>query len=202
MKRFSFLSALFLLLAGVILLSFDIHFFPSFYDVRYMGVASLVGASVILFIPFFFKVPLNHPNAERKNHGADILQLCLTFALMNNALGDLGLYELYRVGFEYDKVVHFLTPLVLVVLLHRFFQERFDFSFQKALFFTFFLIIGGAGAWELYEYWADAVFQTHIYGVFGTDIWRDTILDLTYGTLGAIVGLLLILKHPKFKNLP
>lgn len=200
MKKFSLIVAFFLCIAGIILLSFDIQFFPSFYDVRYMGIASLVGAVCIILLPRFLQVPHTDPHAEKKNHGVDVLQFCLTFALLNNALGDLGLYELYKVGFEYDKLVHFVTPLVLTVLLHKFFEERFEFSHRSALLLTFGIIFLGALSWELYEYFADLIFQTHIYGVFGTDIVRDTILDVSCGTMGTLSGLLLLLKHPKFKH--
>ncbi len=200
MKRFAHISTIILFLAGVILLSFDIKWFPSFYDVRYMGVASLVGAGLIVIIPKLLRVNPSHPQAEKKNQAADLFQFSLSFALMNNALGDLGLYELYRLGFEYDKLVHFVTPLMLTIVLHQFFQKRFDFYHRHALLITFALVVGGALLWELYEYLADYFLETHLYGVFGTDIVRDTILDLTCGTLGALTGIIILKFSPRFKK--
>ena len=41
------------LIVGLILLFGKIEWFPDYYDVRYMGVASLIAAILILYVPYF-----------------------------------------------------------------------------------------------------------------------------------------------------
>ena len=197
MKFLTRISLFSLGLAGVLLLVFPISWFPTFYDVRYMGICSLVGACAIYLLPRLIRVVPNAPNAEQKNQGVNILQFLLTFIILSNALGDLGLYQLYKFGFEFDKLMHFLNPMLILLLFPLFLQKRFEIQKQQALALTFGIMIFVGVGWELFEYLTDQVFKTHIYGIYGTDINNDTKYDLIFDAVGSTVGLLLSLYTKK-----
>lgn len=192
MKKFVKFSIIFLLVSGIILLISPVRWFPSFYDVRYMGIGAIVCAAAIFFLPKAFFVPADAPRAEKKNKTADLFQFGLALAVFNNALGDMGLYQLYKVGFEYDKFIHlttsFLAVLIIAVVLEGRFEVRPFYSVMAAL-----LVVVFAGlAWELYEYLLDVVFKTHLYGVYGVNINSDTQFDILSNTFGAIFGALIL----------
>lgn len=191
MKKFVNILLLLIFSAGVIFLLAPEQWFPSFYDVRYMGWAALAGATLVFLSPRLLRVPEKAVNAEQKNHAAEMFQVLLLYVVVSNALGDLGLYELYRFGFQFDKVLHFLTPLVSVYFLSRIVQERFSLSSLRARLWALVLIFLSSFSWELYEYLADIFLQTHLYGVYGSDIYHDTTLDLFFGVSGAVGGFLL-----------
>ncbi len=126
-----------------------------------MGWAALVCALAIFLIPEQFKTPL-------------------ALILFLNASGDLGLYELYRYGFEYDKVIHFVSPLIATLALARVYGIR------KAIT----IVISCAFAWELFEFLSDAIIKTHLFGVFRQHVWSDTAGDLAMN--GAAVGVAML----------
>ena len=186
-------SLLTLVLAGIILLLSPTSWFPLFYDVRYMGISSLVGAFAIYFLPKFLRVSAETKGAEQKNQAVDLLQFLLTCIILGNALGDLGLYQLYKFGIEFDKILHFLIPLSIVLFFPIFLQKRFGIQKSKALLLSICLTLFGGLIWEVFEYLCDALFQTHIYGVYGMNINTDTKVDLLFDILGSGIGLLAIL---------
>ena len=180
-----------LLVSGVALLILPERLFPSFYDVRYMGFAGLVYAALILGLPALIRVKSSAPRAHEKNRAADLTQLGLLITFIGNAAGDLGLYQLYRYGFEFDKLVHFLTPLIAATLLPIILRQRFHIRWQAAFMYSFILIILLGIAWELFEFGADKIFQTRIYGINGSDINNDTRFDLTLDIIGSLCGILI-----------
>ncbi len=189
-----------LCLSGALLLTLPISFFPSFYDVRYMGFAALFGAGVIYFVPRLLRVNNQNPNASTKNQAVQMLQGLLVFIITLNALGDLGLYQLYRIGFEFDKIIHFLIPFSCVLILPIFFKRRFEIRSLSAIFIAFSLSLFLGIGWELFEYLSDSLLKTHIYGVYGSDIRRDTIRDLVFGIIGSSVAGLISLFLPHWKK--
>jgi hypothetical protein len=186
------------LASGIMLLIFPVRWFPSFYDVRYMGIGAVICVAAIIFLPKIFFVPPDVLHAEKKNKTADLFQLGFAVAVINNALGDMGLYQLYKVGFEYDKFIHlttsFLAVLIIAVVLEGRFEVRVFYSILVAL-----IIVVFAGLfWELFEYLSDVVFKTHLYGVYGVNINSDTQFDILSNTFGAIIGaLVLFLKRKR-----
>lgn len=154
----SIIAALFLVV-GVVLLITPQEWWPHYYDLPYMGWAVLACAGLVVVAPRRFALPL-----------ASILLL--------NASGDLGLYELYRKGFEYDKVIHFLSPLIAMLTLLPILGWR-----RAAL-----IIVGAALAWELYEFLADTFLKTHLFGVYRHQVMKDTITDLIMNVCGVIMA--------------
>ena len=156
----------FFVVSGVVLLATPHSWWPTFYDLPYMGWAALVCAAAI----FSFEVgPLKNPKVRP-------LQTALAVILLLNASGDMGLYELYRYGFEYDKIIHFISPLIATLALAKIF------GFRRAIV----LVIVGAVAWELFEFLADTFIKTHLFGVYRQQIFRDTLTDLAMNLLGIL----------------
>ncbi len=189
MKIFSKISVYFILASGVLLLLLWADVFPSFYDVRYQGFVSLAGAAIIILLPKAFRVSKDAPGAEKKNAAADLFQFWLAVAFMANTLGDLGLYQLYEIGFEYDKLIHFTTSLTAGLLIPVILRDRFELRLTSGMVVAFLIIIVGGVCWEFYEYACDHLLGTRIDGVYGLDVVDDTRLDLTFNALAAFCGL-------------
>jgi len=183
-------SAVILLCAGIILLVAPVSWFPSFYDVRYMGFASLAYAVLIIFLPRLLRVSEDKTDAARKNHAADLFQLVLIFVFVSNAAGDLGLYNLYKLGFEFDKLLHFIVPFISVIVISIILSQRFGIRKYYAIAMSLGLIILCGVGWEIYEYAADIILKTHISGVYGISVSMDTKFDLIYDALGSVFGAL------------
>ena len=129
-----------------------------------MGWASLACALAIFLVPVHYKLPL-------------------TVILALNASGDLGLYELYRHGFQYDKIIHFTSPLIATYALA---QRMF---IRRAVMIVLTLALG----WELYEILADALIKTHLFGIYRHQVIKDTIMDIFMNILGITSAILIFL---------
>lgn len=151
----------FFILTGFVLLLTPKTFWPDFYDLPYMGWAALVCAALIAIAPAHYKTPL-------------------AVILLFNASGDLGLYELYRWHFQYDKVIHFLTPVICVFALAP----------RWGVWRTLAIVFGAAIAWELFEFLADTFIKTHLFGVYRHQVVNDTIWDLVMNVLGVTTATL------------
>ncbi len=149
----------FFVIAGLVLLLTPKTIWPSFYDLPYMGWAALACAVLIYIVSSRLRAPM-------------------AIILFLNASGDLGFYELYKYGFEYDKVIHLFTPMLATVALARYF------GIHKAVL----VVVVASFGWELFEYLSDALIKTHLFGVFRQHIWLDTTLDLVMNGIGVILG--------------
>ena len=168
-KYFSNIVIAFFVVAGFVLLLTDKTHWPGYYDLPYMGWAALVCALVIFVVPKEFQAPL-------------------ALVLFLNGLGDLGLYQLYLYGFEFDKVIHFVSPLIAALV----FIPRLG-VVRAAL-----LVVGMAFAWELFEFLADTYLKTHLFGVYRHQVFRDTITDIAMNILGVAAAALYL----KYKGKP
>lgn len=162
MKLFPKIAIAFFVVAGLVLLLTDKAIWPNYYDLPYMGYAALACALAVFLIPLRFKVPLS-------------------WILLMSGLGDLGLYQLYQYGFEYDKLVHVTVPLIAVFVISRVYGIR------NAII----IAIVGSFAWELFEYLADTFIKTHLFGVYRHQIFTDTMLDILANTSGIAIGIVL-----------
>lgn len=176
--------------AGLILVVFPVRWFPSFYDVRYMGWVGLIEAVLIGLLPLSMLVPDSAPGADKKNNAARSFQFLLAFTFLGNALGDLGLYQLYKVGFQFDKLLHFCIPFLLVAVFTIILQDRFKVRRSYAIFFAFVLALACGVGWEVFEFVADHIANTHISGLYGFDVLNDTKWDLTFDVFGSACGAL------------
>ena len=191
MKSFALFSSVGLFFAGCILLVLPVGVFPSFYDVRYMGIAGVVGALAIILLPKTLRVPTNSPRAKEKNEAADLFRFLIAILLVSNAVGDLGLYQLYKYGFEFDKLIHATSSLITAAFLPIIFYKRFGIGLLSGLIMSFCIVVMLGVFWELYEYAVDLFFGTRIFGVYHLDINTDTKRDIIFNTLGALVGVMI-----------
>ena len=88
------------------------------------------------------------------------------------------MYELYHYGFEYDKVIHLVSPLIATIALGK------HFGLRRAIFIIALLAIG----WKFFEFISDALIKTHLFGVYRQHIWIDTAWDLVMNSIGVILG--------------
>jgi len=106
-KLIRFTSLIFIL-AGLILLFSSKDIFPNFYNPAFMGISSLFSAFIIMVPELVLR-----SETKLKNDAIIIFQLGLTLAIILNGLGSLGMYQLFEWGFQYDKLTHFLSSMVL-----------------------------------------------------------------------------------------
>ncbi len=188
MKLFVRSVQFFLLTSGLALILLPKHWLWYVYDVRYTGIAMLIGATILYSLPRFAHVHQSALRAEHKNRAVDSLQIFLAIAFTGDALGGLGLYGLYQFGVPYDKVLHFLVPLLAALLLPFILRDRYGWNRTQSIAATFGLVIGSALMWELFEFGADMILHTHLSGELGNYISSDTKYDLLFGGLGAVIG--------------
>lgn len=192
-RLFVMYSSLALVVAGVLMVLLPVRFFPSFFDVRYTGLTSLLGALVIQTVPRIFFVDAARPDAIRKNHGARIMQFLLALIIVGNSASELGLYALYRYGFQYDKALHATVPFIAMVSLPLLLELRYGVAPSGSIPFVFFGVLCAGIAWEIYEYSIDFLLGTHLSGEFGHYVLPDTIFDVVWNTIGVVCGLIAVL---------
>jgi len=185
-----------LAIAGFFLLVLPVPWFPAFYDVRYMGVAGLVDAALIAWLPLFIAVPNSAPDSQKKNDAARLFQFLLAVTFLGNALGDLGLYQLYKDGFQYDKLLHLCVPFLGAIIFAIVLRDRFNIRRPYAIILAFALMLACAVGWEIFESCCDHFSNTHISGMYGLDVTNDTTWDLIFDTLGAACGTLMSIFAP------
>jgi len=174
----------FYVITAVPLLVLPVSLFPEFYDVRYMGLQSLGSAAAVLLIIWWLS--RSHVEPDRVHY----FPALVATVLFLDGLGNLGLYQLYKVGFEYDKFLHFVSPLLMVIGLTHLLSAHFGRTFGRSLTISVLTVAGFGFGWELFEYTSDKVLGTRVFGLYGTDIYRDTIRDIIFNTLGALTGAL------------
>lgn len=170
-------------MAGLIFLLGPARWFPEAYDTFSMAVLALASA-VIIFAPWL--VLKKHKASKHFTS----FQFLLTLALVINGAGGLGLY---RAGFEYDKMAHYATSLILTFAFFIFFSRLWEWGNKKALVYSALLVLGLGLFWEVLEYIANLVFDE---GVFvlggGGSIWTDTVLDVVADIFGITTAYLYI----------
>ena len=110
-----------------------------------------------------------------------------------NALGALGLFQLYKFGFQYDKLLHFLNPFVFTIVLAKSYERWRKFSFKKSIILSIIIIFLAGAIWETFEFVGDALFETKMLRLYGEFVTEDTIWDLAmnfFGIITAVAGLI------------
>lgn len=186
-SRFLKISIWMFLIGGLVLFVGDKKWFPDFYEPKFFAVGSLISAIVIIFPAFIF-----HPNDQNKKESLLNFQIALSASLMLNGAGALGLFQLYKIGFEYDKLVHFAVAFIATLSLSHFLFRWYDLGFKKSIIFSFAIILFAGIVWELFEFLTDLIIGTKTFGIYGMDIERDTKLDLLFDFLGATLASLIL----------
>lgn len=121
------------------------------------------------------------------------------------AVASFLLYNLYSFYAPYDKILHFVQPiLVSALVFHMALELKVDLKWK--LVFTFFVVTGLVGMFEIGEYVLDLFFDLNLQGVvlrglqeFGEELVflqapiDDTMIDMSLGVLGSVVYVVYIL---------
>lgn len=193
MKKIIGAALYFLALSGLALLFAPAQWWPSFYQPTFFGIVFLSSALVIILPKYFY--PSSDECSERP---VIVLRSALAGALSLNALGELSLYQLYLVGFQYDKLLHLISVAMLAAALTYFLRHRHNLPTPAAFKRVAILAVAGSLVWELFEYLSDLLFKTAEFGVYGQYKFADTSFDLLFDLLGiALAGFITYSRGPK-----
>ncbi len=162
---------------------------PEFYRPLFMAGISTLAIFLIALPGWIFRTQDKH-----KKIVLERCQLAIAFCMLANGLGGLGMYKLYKIGFEYDKLLHFIVPTTAVVFVTYFLVHWYHRSRRFALICAVLIVLIGAIAWEGWEVAQDRLFGTKTSGVYGEDYQRDTTNDILAGLGGAMLGAYLVLR--------
>lgn len=180
--------------AIVALLAVPRDWMPEFYRPLFMAGISTVAAMAVAAPGWIFKT-----KDEHKKKVLERSQLVIAFAMLINGLGGLGLYKLYQFGIEYDKILHFIIPTLMTIVIAYFLIHWYDKPLRFATTFAVIAVLVGGIGWEAWEVTQDKIFGTQTAGVYGEDYVRDTTLDIFADIGGTVLGAYLILRHSKNK---
>jgi len=169
---------------GLILIFGKRAWFPDFYNPVFMGSMSFVAALLLVSPGYFLK-----PKDQDQEKVVDMIYVGLIFSLVLGALGALGLYQLYKIGIEYDKILHFLLSVFFTVILTRSYQGWRKYGLKKSLSIAVTIVFLGGLVWEAYEFLGDALLDTEMMGYSGQFVTKDTVWDVIMNSLGVILGI-------------
>lgn len=114
------------------------------------------------------------------------------------AVSGFLLSPLYFIYPNYDKIQHFILPM-LMCSIGFFMISKLHLELKWKLVFTFFTVVALLGVFEIAEYLLDYFFNLQLQGVFIRDVTgleklnfvmdplSDTIVDLAYGIAGSAI---------------
>jgi hypothetical protein len=123
----------------------------------------------------------------------------------------LLLSPLYYVYPNYDKIQHFIQPM-LVYSIFFFMVSKLKLELKWKLIFAFFITLSVLGFFEISEYILDYLFDLKLQGVYIRDLQGldkfnllvdridDTMIDLSLGFLGSTIALIFYYTYTKIKN--
>ena len=117
------------------------------------------------------------------------------------AVSSIFFFPFYFEYIIYDKVQHLLLPILYSSIVFYFLskQKGLKISLGWMLAFTFFIVIGSLGLFEIGEYLGDIVFDLKLQGVFSRNPYDlntfevilqridDTMIDLSLGAIGSLL---------------
>lgn len=173
------------IIAGLALLLFPKEWFPSFYNTMFMG-------SVALASPFLAYLPKMSMKADtpKKRRAVMRIRALIMAALIIGGLGELGLYRLYRVGFEYDKLAHFTVSMFLTFICMESFMTWKHHTSRKLSWLVALAVLSAGILWEGLEATSDTVFGTAVWGIDGRFIANDTLWDIYFDAFGILAGMI------------
>lgn len=179
--------------AGLALLLFPEEWFPSFYQPVFMGSVALA-SPLLAYLP---KISVKADTPEKKRTVMRIRAMIMA-ALIMGGLGELGLYQLYRMGFEYDKLAHFTVSMLLTFVCAESLMTWKHHSFRKLPWSVALAVFGAGILWETLEAASDTVLGTEVWGIYGRAIARDTLWDIFFNTFGILAGMIVLaIRNPR-----
>jgi hypothetical protein len=143
----------------------------------------LSGLIIFFFMDYLFKLDF------KKRHYSYVI-IILFFGIL--------LSPMYFLSENYDKILHFISPIFGSVLVFYIVREK-NISFQWKLLITFMFIISFLAIHEMGEYILDYLWDLKLQGVYIRDTSGieklklvmakndDTMIDMMLGTLGGFV---------------
>lgn len=193
-KNFLKFSSVILVIMGCILLLGPDCWFPNFYSPVFMGVIALL-SPFLIYLPEFF---LKKSTSQKRNLILEMRSV-IAFSLLVNFAGELGLFQLYKYGFEYDKFAHFVVSMLFAFILGESLREWEQLHSRKLILVVFLIVFGSGMLWEIFEASSDFLFKTQEWGVYGNHLALDTYKDMIFNSLGALAGII-VFKIPKGRN--
>ena len=193
-KRFLKFSSIILVIIGLLLLFGQKSWFPNFYNPLFLGVIAVI-SPFLIYLPKFFLTK----SSPKKRKLILEMRSVIAFSLLVNFAGELGLFQLYKYGFEYDKFAHFIVSMMFAFILGEALNEWGNFTPNKLVWFVFLVVFSSGLFWELFEATSDLLFKTQEWGVYGKHLAGDTYRDIAFNTLGALSGII-IFKIPKGRS--
>ncbi|MDD5083904.1 MAG: DUF2238 domain-containing protein [Candidatus Moranbacteria bacterium] len=190
-KRLQVFAGVTFIVLGIVLLRVPQEWFPDFYRASYIGVIALL-SSVLIYLPSLMLTQDTPKKRELVLQSRSVI----AFSLSINLLGELGLFQLYRFGFEYDKFAHFIVCMAFTVILCEALIEWKHCHSKQAIIVAVLIIVGSGILWEVVEFSSDVLFGTQEWGVYGKYTVPDTIKDILFNIVGIISGII-IFKPPK-----
>jgi len=178
--------------AGIALVLVDQSILPTFYQPKVMSTLAFVSAILIVLPQVFLR-----PTSEEKRRVLHKLQFAIALGLLINGIGGLGLYELYKYGIPYDKVAHFVTPLIFLFAIFEFTRTWFDKGFALSLEISGAAVFSGGIAWEFLEIFSDSLIGTSLFGGGTGGAIADTVGDLIMNILGIAVGVVWLVRKQR-----
>lgn len=164
----------------------------------------LRAVSAASFILFFYAV----------DHWFDIRFKHLHYVfIVLIAVASLLLSPLYFIYPQYDKIQHLAQPLLLCSIIYHM-VSRIRIELKWRLIFTFFIVIGILGMFEMAEYALDRLFDWKLQGVYLRDITGlnkfeivsepidDTMIDLFFGVAGTCIYALSVFLYLRLSRRP
>jgi len=183
MQKIGRIIAILFIVGGLILIIGKKIWFPEFYNPIFMGLMGFVSAFLVVSSRLFLK-----PKNQQQEKVLDMIQTGMVFGLVFSALGALGLFQLYKVGIQYDKILHFLNSFILTTIVIRSYEGWQGFGFEKSLSFSVMIVFSGGVVWEMYEFLGDTLIGTQMLGYYGQLATKDTIWDMIMNWSGIILA--------------
>lgn len=191
---FLIFSSVTLVIMGLVLLLGPESWFPNFYSPVFMGVIAII-SPLLIQLPQFILTK----STPRKRKLILQMRTVIAAALLINFGGELGLFQLYKYGFEYDKFAHFVVCMTFAFILGESLREWEDLHSKKLMLTVFFIVFASGIVWELFEAASDYLFKTQEWGVYGEHLLIDTSTDMIFDAMGALAGII-IFKIPKRRS--
>ena len=150
------------------------------YLLDYTGRLTTIAVINSLLLTLYFK----------RKYYKDLNRVLIVFLLnvifFLDTLGNFwGLYDINGIFavLWFDDFVHFVAPLLISIGIYRYLVNIKQYSKGISLVLASSISFGITALWEIYEYWSDRLFSTHMLKG-GID---DTMIDLSVGLLGIFV---------------
>ncbi|MFZ2299893.1 MAG: DUF2238 domain-containing protein [Candidatus Moraniibacteriota bacterium] len=193
-ERFLKLSSALLVIIGLVLLFGPRQWFPDFYSPVFMGVIALL-SPLLIYLP---ELIIKKSTPQKRTLVLEMRSV-IAFSLIVNFAGELGLFQLYKYGFEYDKFAHFIVCMTFAFILGESLREWEQLHSRKLVLIVFLIVFSSGIVWELFEVASDYLFKTQEWGVYGKYLAADTYADLGFNLLGALAGII-VFKIPKGRS--